>query len=874
MSLKSLLRLLGYLLMRGVSILATLAFGIFLVVVVMNQSGFIDDAVYTEARNEARAYLANNQGKFDFSNSSEREKFISNLTDAIAEEAGVNLPYWQKQLRWTWNMLTFQWGDVKGVLVTDAGSRPTFSVSDGPSALRHRAIMIIAEFFPDTLLIVGVAYFFVFALGLPLSLRLARSYNSLPDRLVTALAPLSAIPSWVYGIILITIFAIQLHWFPIGGKYDPVIPQDSEARFFMIARHSVLPIIAIFLSVFFQLVYTWRTYFLLYAQEDYVELAIAKGLPRYMVEWQYIFRPTLPYILTSFLFMLAGFWQMTTALEYFFSWPGIGFMYIRSLLMDDLIVTLGVVVIFAYFLGGIVLFLDIAYLIIDPRIRYTILTQPQNTRGRLVTAKSGSKRKLILINLRLPRISIKEWGKNFREWFDWTARPFLLDLRHSPASLLSLGLIGALVVISALAPFIYPYDQLETLWNSEPLVYKMRPELARPVWFNWFLTRDLPENIIFDSRATPELKSVVQTEDTVTTTFTYTFELPDGGFPQSLYLFAHTQNAQKEPFMLVTWFTPDGREIKLKNASVQNGEVYDASENVPLKYLDDRYRRLSLYLGGTGESPHRALFADPLQSEITPLGGQYQAVVEVIAFNPDAKVDLEFVLLGQAYGWAGTDHRRREIGVGLLWGLPIALGIGTLGAVTTSLIAMFIAAAGAWAGGWIDALIQRMTEVNMMLPTLAIGVLLAVYFDISMWTVLAIAVLLNAFGGTTRSFRAAFLQVKEAPYIEAALTYGASGFRIITQYMIPRIFSMAIPLVVMSIPGYVFLEATLAIFELNTSYIPTWGGIIYDAVTNGAMRGQYYWLLQPIGALLITSLVFSMLGFSLDRILNPRLRSN
>lgn len=874
MSLKSLFRLLGYLLLRGVGIFTTLTVGIFLVVVVMNQSGFIDAAIYKEARNEARAYLANNTSANNFTNSGEREKFITNLTNAIAEEAGVNLPYWQKQLRWTWNMLTFEWGDVKGVLVTDAGSRPTFSVSDGPSSLRHRAILIIAEFFPETLVIVGIAYFFVFALGLPFSLRLARAYNSLPDRLITALAPLSAIPSWVYGILLITIFAIQLDWLPIGGKYDPVIPQDSEARFFMIARHSVLPILAIFLSVFFQLVYTWRTYFLLYAQEDYVELAIAKGLPRSMVEWRYIFRPTLPYILTSFLFMLAGFWQMTTALEYFFNWPGIGLMYIRSLLMDDLIVTLGVVVIFAYFLGGIVLFLDIVYLIIDPRIRYTILTQPQNPRGRLVTTRSKVRRKPIKLSLSLPSISIKEWGRSLKEWMDWTVRPFLLDLRQNPASLLSLGLIGSLIVISILTPFIYPYDQLGTLWNHEPVVYKTRPELARPVWFNWFLTHDLPENIIFDSRLNPQLKNIVRTEDTVTTTFTYTFEVPDGAFPQSLYLFAHTQNLQKEPFMLVTWYTPDGRELKLKNASLQNGDVYDVSENVPLKYLDDRYRRLSLYLGGTGESPHRALFADPLQNEITPLSGQYQAVIEVIAFNPDAQVDLEFVLLGQAYGWAGTDHRRRDIGVGLLWGLPIALGIGTLGAVITSLISMFIAAAGSWVGGWIDALIQRMTEVNMMLPILAIGVLLAVYFDVSMWTVLAIAVLLNAFGGTTRSFRAAFLQVKEAPYIEAALTYGASSFRIITQYMIPRIFSMAIPLVVMSIPGYVFLEATLAIFELHTAYVPTWGSIIYDAVTNGAMRGQYYWLLQPIGALLITSLVFSMLGFSLDRILNPRLRSN
>lgn len=874
MDLKSILRLLGYLLKRGIGIFATLVIGIFIVVVVMNQSGFIDQAIYREAHNEARAYLANNPSADNFSSTAEREQFINKLADAIAEEAGLNLPYVQKQLRWTWNMLTFQWGDVKGVLVTDAGARPTFAASGGSSEIKLRASLIVAQFFPDTLIIVGVAYFFIFLFGLPLSLRLARAYNSLPDRLMTALAPLSAIPSWVYGIILITIFAIQLNWLPIGGKYDPVIPTDPWSKFEMVVRHSILPILAIFLSTFFQLVYTWRTYFMLYSQEDYVELAIAKGLPRRIIDWQYIFRPTLPYILTSFLFTLAGFWQMTTALEYFFSWPGIGFMYIRSLLMDDLIVTLGVVVIFAYLLGAIVLFLDIAYIIIDPRIRYTILKPPQNVRGRLVTTHAKHALRRLSFNVVIPRFLPRIWIRDFKEWITWTVSPFLRELRQAPASFLSLGLIGFLIVIASLAPVLYPYAALGALWSDEPTQYKTRPELARPIWFNWFLPRDLPENIIFDSRSTPQLKTTTVNTETVVSTFTYTFDVPDGGFPQNVYLYLHTQNAEKEPFMVVTWLTPDGREFKLKNSSVQNGEIYDLTENIPVSYLDDRYRRLSLYLGGTGEPPHRVLFADPQQQAVQPLAGTYQVVAEVITFNPEAEVDMEFVLLGEAYGWAGTDHRRRELSVGLLWGLPIALGIGMLGAVTTSLLAMFIAAGAVWFGGLGDALMQRMTEVNMMLPILAVGVLLAVYFDISMWTVLAIAVLLNAFGGSTRTFRAAFLQVREAPYVEAAQTYGASGLRIITRYMIPRIFPTAIPLVVMSIPGYVFLEATLAIFEVHTTYVPTWGSIIYDAVTNGAMRGYYYWMLLPIGALLITSLVFAMLGFSLDRILNPRLRMN
>ncbi|MBI4731230.1 MAG: ABC transporter permease, partial [Chloroflexi bacterium] len=75
------------------------------------------------------------------------------------------------------------------------------------------------------------------------------------------------------------------------------------------------------------------------------------------------------------------------------------------------------------------------------------------------------------------------------------------------------------------------------------------------------------------------------------------------------------------------------------------------------------------------------------------------------------------------------------------------------------------------------------------------------------------------------------------------------------------------------IPGYVFLEASLAVLGLGDPVLPTWGKIINDAQANGALyQGLYYWVLEPAVLLMITGLAFAMLGFSLDRIFNPRLR--
>jgi peptide/nickel transport system permease protein len=252
--------------------------------------------------------------------------------------------------------------------------------------------------------------------------------------------------------------------------------------------------------------------------------------------------------------------------------------------------------------------------------------------------------------------------------------------------------------------------------------------------------------------------------------------------------------------------------------------------------------------------------------------GHYELRIEGLMFENGANLDARLVLLGQAYGIAGTDYMRRDLLVPLLWGMPFALAYGLLGALVTTIISMILAAAGTWYGGWLDNLIQRLIEANMILPIVAVGILLYAYFDVSIWTLLTIVVLLNVFGSPTKSFRAALLQVKESPYVEAAKAYGASNWRIISHYLVPRILPVLIPQLVTLIPSYVFLEATLGIFNVKSDY-PTWGKVIYDALSHGGTTASRFWVLEPIGLLLLTGLAFAMLGFALERILNPKLKN-
>jgi peptide/nickel transport system permease protein len=141
------------------------------------------------------------------------------------------------------------------------------------------------------------------------------------------------------------------------------------------------------------------------------------------------------------------------------------------------------------------------------------------------------------------------------------------------------------------------------------------------------------------------------------------------------------------------------------------------------------------------------------------------------------------------------------------------------------------------------------------------------------WEVLGIAILLSIFGSAVKTYRALFLQVKESPYIEAAQAYGTGHLRIILYYLTPRVLPVLIPQIMILVPTYVFLEAGLAFLGLSDLYLPTWGKVINEAHIHSALlQGQFYWILQPAFLLMLTAFGFAMLGFSLDRIFNPRLR--
>jgi peptide/nickel transport system permease protein len=145
-----------------------------------------------------------------------------------------------------------------------------------------------------------------------------------------------------------------------------------------------------------------------------------------------------------------------------------------------------------------------------------------------------------------------------------------------------------------------------------------------------------------------------------------------------------------------------------------------------------------------------------------------------------------------------------------------------------------------------------------------------------------VIILLSVFGNALKNFRAAFLQAKEAGYIETAQVYSAGSWRIILRYMVPRIIPLLVPQLVALVPSYIFLEPTLAFVGVVDPSLPTWGKVLMTGLYTAQENNVIYYLnllrnpylaLEPIGLMFLIGLAFSFLGMALDRIFNPRLRS-
>jgi len=349
----TLTRISRFVVVRLLTLFVTVVISIYLTIMIANMGGHVDQIMKNEIRERVTGLIAGNPA-FVKMDADVRQKMIADRIALEEERIGLNIPIAVRNFRYLSNALTLQLGRALN-MTSDSGSK--------------QVRLILLERLPATLLLMGISQLFLFFSSVFFALNLSRRYGNFWDKLVVALSPTSAVPPWFYGIFLILIFAALFKVLPFGGMVDSPPPSNPIDYSLSLLKHLTLPAVSLILSSIFLSIYNYRTFFLIYSSEDYVEMAKAKGLPSRDVEQRYILRPTLPNIITNFALLIISLWGGALFTETVFLWPGLGRTLYQAIGLYDIPIIVGSTIIYAYLLAITVFLLDFIYALVDPRVK-------------------------------------------------------------------------------------------------------------------------------------------------------------------------------------------------------------------------------------------------------------------------------------------------------------------------------------------------------------------------------------------------------------------------------------------------------------------------------------------------------------------------
>jgi peptide/nickel transport system permease protein len=348
-------RVAKYSAVKLVMLLITVFIGVYLTILIANMGGYVDEMRRGAIREQVSiTIMADQSAEIRALSAEERISLIEQQVALAEKRLGLDKPF-----------IVRSFGFLKDAMTLNLGHADHMFSDSGSKTVR----LILLERLPSTLVLWGLANLVLFFLSLFLALFLSRRYGSFIDRLIIAMAPTGSAPAWFYGLFLILIFAAILQILPFGSLVDAPPPEEPLKYALSLAKHLILPVSAIILSAVFLNAYNWRTFFLIYSSEDYVEMAKAKGLSDREIERRYVLRPTLPTIITQFALLLITLWTGAIILETIFNWPGLGRALYQAIGLYDTPVIVGSTVIYAYLLALTVFLLEFVYALVDPRVR-------------------------------------------------------------------------------------------------------------------------------------------------------------------------------------------------------------------------------------------------------------------------------------------------------------------------------------------------------------------------------------------------------------------------------------------------------------------------------------------------------------------------
>ncbi len=223
--------------------------------------------------------------------------------------------------------------------------------------------------------------------------------------------------------------------------------------------------------------------------------------------------------------------------------------------------------------------------------------------------------------------------------------------------------------------------------------------------------------------------------------------------------------------------------------------------------------------------------------------------------------------------WMGTTELGQDVFRQFLVGGRISLYVGVSATVIAIVLGAGLGMISGFYAGWLDTVLMRITDFFLVLPTLPLIIVLAALFGQSI-LVTSLVIGLTSWPQTSRIIRSQVLSLRERPLVMRVRSLGASNARIMRVHVLPNIAPLIFANLVLVLSGSILAQAALAFLGLGSPTQVSWGSMLQNAFDSGAIsEGAWWYVLAPGFGIVLMVIAFSLVGHSLDRVLNPLRRS-
>ncbi|MET9509762.1 ABC transporter permease [Streptomyces flavidovirens] len=248
-------------------------------------------------------------------------------------------------------------------------------------------------------------------------------------------------------------------------------------------------------------------------------------------------------------------------------------------------------------------------------------------------------------------------------------------------------------------------------------------------------------------------------------------------------------------------------------------------------------------------------------------------VVPPLAHLDQQAVDLSMKLRPPSLAHPfGTDDVGRDLLLRCVYGLRVSLLVGLVAALVATFIGTAVGAAAAAFGGWTDRVVMRLVDTFSSIPHLLLGIFIVAMFRPGVWPVI-VSVALTHWLSTARIVRSEVLSLRSRPYIDAAVSGGASRWRVAVRHLLPGVLPQAGLAAVLMVPHAMWHESALSFLGLGLPTHQASLGNLVQSARSSLLAGDWWPTLFPGLLLIIPTLAIAGLAGSWRERINPRRRS-